>query len=246
MLLLNAGVANSPSPESRENRISIAVHLILKAFHADTKPVDLSVPSICDLHRRLFQFSPEDLPYGGRLRDPEDRELEKLLIRLADRLNDNKYHLLFSLSRFRHAFLRLMPFITANGLLVNILCYFLLVQNEYGFVMHLPFLTALSKPGPDLSGDPFLLLSETIVHVLRDYKTLRQPVYLNIRRQKVSDLISHGGAPMKISDIMKYFPEENRNTIKKDLLFLKEKRFITASGSGRGMVYLSAAPPATI
>jgi len=238
MLSLNAGTGSSADPESRDGRIARAVLSILKAFHARPDHFELTVPYVCDLHRQLFHFSPDDAPYGGLLRDPQNKELDTLLNSLQGHIIDPEKQLLFSVSHFRAVFLRLMPFITANALLVNILCYCILVRGGYGFIAYLPFLITLSEPPPTLSDDPFLSLSAAIVHVIANDEIKTSHLYINPRRQKLLDHISQSDAPLKISDIMAHFTHESRNTVKKDLLFLKEKRLITAKGERRGVVYV--------
>jgi hypothetical protein len=239
ILLLNAGADNPAEPESRGSRIAKAVLSILQAFHVKPDHFELSVPYVCDLHRQLFHYSPDDAPYGGLLRDPQNTELDTLLNSLQDKIIDPETQLLFSVSHFRAVFLRLMPFITANALLVNILCYCILVRGGYGFIAYLPFLKILSEPPPNLSGDPSLLLSAALVHVIANNEIKTSQLYINPRRQKLLDHISQSDAPMKISDIMAHFTHESRNTVKKDLLFLKDKRLITAKGERRGVVYLA-------
>ena len=137
-----------------------------------------------------------------------------------------------------------MPFVTGNALCANFLAYGLLFNNNYPIVCQLPLIASLNNPDSAISHDSLIVLPEVFLLLLNNFKredsadsSLReQGYYLNPRRQLLVDCILKN-APLKISDIMSFFPNESRNTIKKDLIFLRDRHLIVANGEGRGTVY---------
>ena len=81
------------------------------------------------------------------------------------------------------------------------------------------------------------LLNDIDQNKLAQSSTLNSQPYLNSRRQSLLKCIDKN-SPLKISDIMAFFPDQSRNTIKKDLIFLKEKKLILSIGKGRGVTYV--------
>ncbi|MDZ7796414.1 MAG: hypothetical protein U5N56_04940 [Candidatus Marinimicrobia bacterium] len=144
-----------------------------------------------------------------------------------------------------------MPFISGNVLLANILSYFLLFRNGYPFVVQLPLINILNDPPKNISSDLLVMLPEAISGLLETYQhawpamqdiqSAELSPYLNPRRRELLYCVIKY-APLKISDIMQHLPEQNRNTIKKDLLFLRENKMIGARGDGRGTVYIRCKP----
>jgi Fic family protein len=62
--------------------------------------------------------------------------------------------------------------------------------------------------------------------------------YLNERQKKIVEFIRTNGQPAKVSEIAKALPEFPLNTIRKDLLYLRNEKAITSIGAGRGTVYV--------
>lgn len=247
----NAGYKNTLIPGSREALIAKGTQELLENFHAGESPFSLSNTSVKVLHRHLLKYSPRDTEYRGRYRATPDKELHTLFETAQTALSRPDRHPLFTISIFRAVFIRIMPFISGNVLLANILSYFLLFLNGYPFVAQLPLINMLNNPPKVISSEPLVMLPEAISSLLEEYHLLfpvpqdiqgagRSP-YLNPRRRELLYcVIKH--SPLKISDIMQHLPEQNRNTIKKDLLFLRENKMISARGDGRGTVYTSYTP----
>lgn len=61
--------------------------------------------------------------------------------------------------------------------------------------------------------------------------------YLN-ERQKIIMTFIREHQPVKIGDISKAFPDFSVNTIKKDLLYMRNEQFLMSAGTGKGMIYI--------
>ena len=61
--------------------------------------------------------------------------------------------------------------------------------------------------------------------------------YLNDRQKRIRNFIKEKKA-VKVQDIDKQFPDISRNTIKKDLQYLKNEKFIDQMGQNKGTVYV--------
>jgi hypothetical protein len=240
----NAGLTPPPIPGSRDAMIAKGAFEWLQNFHATDKPFPLSNTSVKALHRKLFRHSLRDEGTRGNYRTDLDNEMESLFKETKTALNRQDRHTLFAISLFRIAFVNLIPFITGNAQCANLLAYTLLINNNYPVVAQLPLVSFLNNPNSVFSHDPLVLLPNAISYLLEttSFSLSLTPavslsaLYLNPRRQSLLKCIDKN-SPLKISDIMAFFPDQSRNTIKKDLIFLKENNFILFSGVGRGMVY---------
>ncbi len=241
----NAGLITRLEAGSRDAMIAKGAYEWLQELHATDKPFSLSNTSVKALHRKLFKHSPRDEGTRGNYRTDLDAEMKSLFEKTKDALDRQDRHTLFVISLFRVAFIDLMPFITGNAQCANLLAYALLINNNYPIVSQLPLVPSLNNPNSDFSQDPLVVLPDALSKLLNDIdqKKLAQPStlnsrpYLNSRRQSLLKRIDKN-SPLKISDIMVFFPDQSRNTIKKDLLFLRKGKFIVAQGQGRGMIYL--------
>ena len=241
----NAGLIPVPEPGSRDAMIAKGAYEWLQEFHAGDKPFSLSNTSIKSLHRKLFKYSPRDEGTRGNYRTDLDDKMKLLFEETKDALDRQDRHTLFVISLFRVAFIDLMPFITGNAQCANLLAYALLINNNYPIASQLPLVPSLNNPDSEFSQDPLVILPDVLSKLLKDIdqkklaqsSTLNSRLYLNPRRQSLLKCIDKN-SPLKISDIMTFFPNQNRNTIKKDLIFLKEKTLILSIGEGRGTTYV--------
>ena len=239
----NAGLTLEPEHGSRDALIVQGAFEWLQEFHDIDKTFSLSNTSVKALHRKLFKYSPRDDGTRGNYRTDIDDDMRSLFEKTKNALARQDRHPLFVISLFRVAFINLMPFITGNAQCANMLTYALLIENTYPHVSQLPLIASLNNPSSNYLRDPLVLLPDALYHLLKTYTiscTQYHPphTYLNSRRQLLLACINKY-APLKISDIMSFFPDQSRNTIKKDLIFLKEKCFILSSGERRGMVYFA-------
>lgn len=241
----NAGLTPRPEPGSRDAMIAKGAYEWLQELHATDKPFSLSNTSVKALHRKLFKHSQRDEGTRGNYRTDLDDKMKSLFEETKDALDRQDRHTLFVISLFRVAFIDLMPFITGNAQCANLLAYALLINNNYPIVSQLPLVPSLNNPDSEFSQDPLVILPDALSKLLNDIdqKKLAQPStlnsrpYLNSRRQSLLKCIDKN-SPLKISDIMAFFPDQSRNTIKKDLIFLKDNKLILSCGEGRGMTYV--------
>jgi len=241
----NAGLTPPPEAESRDAMIAKGTYEYLQELHATNKPFSLSNTSVKDLHQKLFKYSPRDESTRGNYRTDINDEMKSLFEATKDALDQQDYHTLFIISLFRIAFIDLMPFITGNAQCANLLAYALLINNNYPLVSELPLISSLNNSDSGFSQNPLVMLPDALSKLLNDtdQKKSAQPLilnsqpYLNSRRQSLLKCIDKN-SPLKISDIMEFLPKQSRNTIKKDLIFLKEIELILSIGKGRGMTYI--------
>ena len=246
ILKLNAGYSDGMEPGSRDDMIAKGTIEWLKEFHKDPNSFSLSNTSLKSMHRKLFKYSKRDDGTRGRYRSDLDKEMKVLFDETRNALASYERHPLFMISYFRISFINAMPFITGNSLCANLIAYALLYHNSYGVVSQVPLIASLNNADSSLSKDVLSLLPKTLFELLlkrpqathtTDPRPQAPKTYLNTRRKRLLKHIQKN-APLKISDIMTSFPEESRNTIKKDLLYLREKEMIIAHGEGRGMYYI--------
>jgi hypothetical protein len=241
----NAGLTARSETGSRDAMIAKGAYEWLQELHATDRLFSLSNTSVKALHRKLFKYSPRDEGTRGNYRTDLDDEMKSLFEETKDALDREDRHTFFVISLFRVAFIGLMPFITGNTQCANLLAYALLINNNYPVVSQLPLVPSLNNPDSEFSQDPLVILPDALSKLLNDLdqgklaepSTLNSRPYLNPRRKSLLKRIDKN-SPLKISDIMAFFPDQSRNTIKKDLIFLKEKKLILSSGEGRGMTYV--------
>ncbi len=240
----NAGQSKTLNPDSRDAMIARGTLEWLQDFHKNPQSFSLSNTSVRTLHRKILKYSSRDDGTRGNYRTNLDAVMKSFFEETKNELIRHDRHPLFVISIFRALFIDLMPFITGNVLCANYLAYGLLFNNNYPIVSQLPLIASLNNPDSPVSYDPLVVLPKALSILLNDpdqnlsiHPSLLNPkLYLNPRRKSLLNYISKN-APLKISDIMLFFPNESRNTIKKDLLFLKNKELVFAKGNGRGVIY---------
>ena len=245
-LKLNAGFSCDLESGSRSEMIAKGTLEWLEEFHRDPLSFSLSNTSVKALHRKLFKYSERDDGTRGRYRTELDDDMKTLFDKTKTSLMADERHPLFTITLFRVSFIDAMPFITGNSLCTNLITYALLFNYDYSVVSQLPLIASLNNVDSTTSIDSLSLLPKTLFGLLQtrfqptrfaDSGRQTSDTYLNPRRKLLLKYI-HNNAPLKISDIMNEFPNESRNTIKKDLLHLRENGMIVAHGEGRGMYYI--------
>ena len=245
ILKINAGFHPDIEPGSRDEMIAAGCLEWLKDPTPGNEKFFLSNNRVKDLHRRIFKYSDRDKGTRGNYRGPVDERLKTIYDATNDQLKRGDRHPLLVVSLFRIAFLEEMPFITGNGLIANLLCYALLLGHGYGFISQLPLLASLNNADGGSLKNQLSIIPQELSRLIEIRINTRNPAqtakkqtpYLNPRQKTLLNLIKEH-APIKISDIMEHLPLENRNTIKKDLLLLRELSFILSQGEGRGVVYV--------
>ncbi len=244
-LMINAGFSSDQEPGGRSEMIAKGTLEWLREFHNDPVSFSLSNTAVKSMHRKIFKYSVRDDGTRGRYRTDLDDEIKALFEETKTALASDERHSLFLISLFRVSFIDAMPFITGNSLIANIIAYALLYTEDLTIVSQIPLLASLNNANSAASKDALSLLPKTIFELLSNTPaslhtqgSTHQPrsSYLNQRRKSLLLHIKNN-APLKISDIMNKFQNESRNTIKKDLVYLREKDMISARGKGRGMFY---------
>jgi len=244
-LRINAGFRNDLEPGSRDEMVAKGTLEWLIEFHKDPLSFSLSSTAVKVLHRRVFKYSSRDGGTRGHYRTDLDKTMKAIFETTKQDLGPYDRHPLFTISLFRISFIDAMPFVTGNLLCANLIAYALLCQNGFALVSQLPLLASLDSTDSNDSKDRLSILPKTIFKLISrapesahtaDPEIRTHDTYLNPRRKSLLKYIQKN-APLKISDIMTAFPNESRNTIKKDLIYLRENEVIVAMGKGRGMIY---------
>ncbi len=167
-------------------------------------------------------------------------------------------HSLIILAHFIYEFLSIHPFQDGNGRLSRLLTTLLLLQKDYFFIQYVSFENLIESTKKEyyqalISGQQHRNTSEENIaawvmyfldkiHILTQRLDAKYDVfkskggYLNERQKEIKKYLQHH-QPSKISDIAEEFHYINKNTIKKDLQYLKQEQVIRSVGQGRGTVY---------
>ncbi len=186
-------------------------------------------------------------------------EMEGLIHWTNEQFAKQDIHSLIIIAHFIYEFLSIHPFQDGNGRLARLLTTLLLLQNNYFFIQYVSFenlIEATKKAYYQalISGQQhrntskeniagWLVYFLDKIHVLTQKLDAKYDVfksrggYLNERQKEIKKYLQQH-QPLKISDIAKEFNCMSRNTIKKDLQYLKQEQVIRSVGQGRGTVYL--------
>ncbi len=188
-----------------------------------------------------------------------DKEMLDLIIWTNDSFSEAEHHPLIIISVFVYEFLSIHPFQDGNGRLSRLLTTLLLLQQEYLFVQYVSFEKVIENSKKEyykalMEGqknrytnkervddwvlyflDSMLILIKRLEKKYEIYKDTK--IYLNDRQKAIRDLIIKH-QPVRISDLMKHLTEFSRNTIKKDLTYLRNENIIETIGKNKGTLYL--------
>ena len=241
----NAGFHPDIAPGSRDEMIAKGCFEWLNSLSQNDNGFLLSNKRVKELHRKIFIYSERDQGTCGNYRAPLDEKMEAIYETTNEQLKQDDRHPLFTISLFRTAFLEAMPFVTGNGLIANLISYALLLDHGYGFVINLPLVASLNNASSSPAKNQLTIIPEELSRLIEDRFIINRPsslqknnvAYLNPRQTVLLEIIRQY-APVKISDIMNHMPDENRNTIKKDLVLLKQFSLVITKGEGRGVLYM--------
>jgi len=188
-----------------------------------------------------------------------EKEMNNLINRTNEQLQKKEIHPILLISHFIYEFLSIHPFQDGNGRLSRLLTTLLLLQNEYLFVQYVSFENLIEKSkkeyyralmdGQKNRNKENENISRWIIYFLDKLKELTEKLdekyknleekrnYLSPRQKKIKEYVKEN-QPVKFSDIANYFKEINKNTLKKDLQYLKREKEIKALGERKGTVYL--------
>ena len=189
--------------------------------------------------------------------------VEKEMIELVEWTNRNlsgaEIHPLIGIAVFIYEFLSIHPFQDGNGRLSRLLTTILLMKHGYHFIQYVSFEHIIEekkkayykvlmesqknrgKKTEKLDGWVrfFLECLESLIRKLQaKYDVYSEKGgYYNKRQKAIMDFIGKK-QPVKLADIIENFPGYPKNTVKKDLVYLKNENLIEQSGKFKGAVYL--------
>lgn len=189
------------------------------------------------------------------------KEIEDLLLWTNDVLNTKQIHPLIVIGAFIYEFLSIHPFQDGNGRLSRLLTTLLLLRCDYPFVKYVSFENLIEQHKSDYYrvlidgqqnryaeneriGSWLLFFMESIETLTKrleaKYSVYKSKGgYLNERQKMIVTFIREH-QPVKVSDISKALSEISINTIKKDLLYMKNEQIISTIGTGKGTLYILA------
>lgn len=188
-----------------------------------------------------------------------DKKMSELIVWINETIRQEEIHPLIIISVFIYEFLSIHPFQDGNGRLSRLLTTLLLLQHDYLFIQYVSFEKVIEDSKKDyyktlMEGqkdrntekekvDNWVLyfldsLSILIQRLEKKYEIYKNNVtYLNDRQKKIKELIIKF-QPVKISDLVKQMPEISRNTLKKDLIYLRNENIVEVIGKNKGTLYL--------
>ncbi len=187
------------------------------------------------------------------------KEIEDLLVWANQNMESGELHPLIVIGTFIYEFLSIHPFQDGNGRLSRLLTTLLLLRSDYPFIQYVSFENIIEERKSDyyrvlMEGqknrytekekiDAWLLfffncLYDLTLRLDAKYSNLKSKgSYLNERQKIVLEYIKVN-QPVKVSDIAKGLPEYPQNTIRRDVIYLRDEQAITPIGSGRGTKYI--------
>jgi Fic family protein len=187
-----------------------------------------------------------------------DKEMFELISWVNNQLKNKSLHPLIIIAIFIYEFLSIHPFQDGNGRLSRLFTTALLLQYGYLFVQYISLEHIIEKKKKEyyqalMAGQKnrytakekinkwvffFLNCLEDLIAKLNAKYDLysNKGGYLNSRQKEIVDFIRKN-QPIKISDIMDKLDSYPRNTIKKDLKYLKDEHIIDQIGRNKGAVY---------
>jgi len=191
---------------------------------------------------------------------PEDvsDEIDQLIEWTNAELTRGLVHPLLIIALFSYEILAIHPFQFGNGKISRLMTQFLLLKQGYNFVLHDSFENKVTQNRKKyynswLSGQKGKSTNEEKIHewVLFFLSSLKEMIqdldekytdfkkkntYLNQRQKSIRTFIEKE-QPIKLADLVKEMPRVSINTLKKDLLHLKNKQIIQSMGKNKGTIY---------
>lgn len=187
------------------------------------------------------------------------KEMAECIEWTKTKLNQNDIHPLIIIALFIYEFLSIHPFQDGNGRLARLLTTMLLLKYGYQIVQYISFEHIIEKKKSEyykalINGQKnrykeneridswicfFLDCLEILIKKLEaKYDVYKNKGgYINKRQKDILEFIKRE-QPVKIMDIVTHLHKYSRNTIKKDLAYLKEEDYIEQIGNRKGSVYI--------
>jgi len=188
-----------------------------------------------------------------------NKEMSELLDWINKNIDKGEIHPMIIISLFVYEFLSIHPFQDGNGRLSRLLTTILLMKTGYQFVQYISFEHIIEERKKEyyqalMEGqknrykksekiDLWVLFFLDSLEILIKKLQLKYNIYaskggyLNYRQKEILDFIRKNQS-VKLQDVNKQFLDISRNTIKKDLQYLKQENFIEQLGQNKGTVYL--------
>jgi Fic family protein len=188
-----------------------------------------------------------------------NKEMSELILWVNTTFQEDEIHPLIIIAVFVYEFLSIHPFQDGNGRLSRLLTTMLLLRQNYLFVQYVSFekvieeskkeyYKALMEGQKDRTNrteklDNWVLyfldcMSVLIQRLEKKYEVFKNnAIYLNDRQKTIKELIIKN-QPVKISDLERFLPEVSRNTLKKDLAYLRDENVVEIIGKNKGSMYL--------
>jgi Fic family protein len=187
------------------------------------------------------------------------KEMSEAIAWTNESLNNPDVHPLVIIACFIYEFLSIHPFQDGNGRLSRLLTTILLLKSGYHFVQYISFEHIIEEKKKDyykalMQGQKnrykksekidrwvcfFLDCLENLIKKLQAKYDVYSDKggYLNARQKDIIQFMKKR-QPVKVSDIIDALPRHPKNTLKKDLIYLKNEGYIEQAGKYRGAVYL--------
>lgn len=188
-----------------------------------------------------------------------EAEMKELIEWTNNQLEQKNIHQLIVIGSFIYDFLSIHPFQDGNGRLSRLLTTLCLLQSNYSFIQYISFENHIEKNKKEyyqalMSAQKFRgtkkeIINHWMIFFLESISTLTQKLnqkydmyktkggYLNERQTQIKNYIELN-QPIKVSDLAKQFPDFNMATLKKDLQYLRDEKFLLMIGKGKGSVYI--------
>lgn len=187
------------------------------------------------------------------------KEMETALLWTNEKIREENFHSLIIIGLFIYEFLSIHPFQDGNGRLSRLLTTLLLLKSDYHFIQYVSlehqiekkkkaYYKALMDAQQKRNTDEEVI-SKWILFFLDSLIEITQKLelkygefkstgtYLNKRQKEVLDFIKKN-EPTKIGDLNDSLESISRNTLKKDILYLKQEGLIEVLGQGKGSFYV--------
>ena len=247
--------------KTRDEQEVFGYYEALEIIFDNYADIDISENSIKNMHNVLLKYSSKDKHHKGNYNGftADASEMYNLVSWTNEQTQKQDIHPLLTISTFVYEFLSIHPFQDGNGRLSRLLTTLLLLKSDYLFIQYISFENIIEKRKKEyyealMSGQKnrntdneiisdwtvFFLqcLTELIQKLDVKYKTYQSKgSYLNERQKNLKTFITKT-QPVKLNDIALHFTEISINTLKKDLLYLKQENIIEAIGKNKGTVYV--------
>lgn len=188
-----------------------------------------------------------------------DKEMDHLISWTNKNFDNEELHPLIITGTFIYEFLSIHPYQDGNGRLSRLLTTLFLLRHNYDFMQYASMEIEIEKRKKDyykalMNGQKnrgtkqeliddwmifFLETLEATIKKLEDrYKSIKdKKSYINDRQQKIVNFIGIK-EPVKIGDLTAALTDFSEYTIKKDVKYLLDEKYLEKAGRGKATVYL--------